>query len=185
MRNIISYRVVSGNADGCFYLDETTGVLSAKCDLGRLPMKRRILNVTATDGQHFADVMPIEINLVETEGFYRDTSLEGRMLDFNCRNTNVAQKLTELMAEAEKNNRGSLEPESNPVLLHNIHYPTFQRLPKSFYLNETDPVGTEVFKVRNRLKYWSFVNLENMLKCRCFYDGGECIHEIRREDGSG
>ena len=29
----------------------------------------------------------------------------------------------------------------------NIHYPTFQRLPKSFYLNETDPVGTEVFKV--------------------------------------
>ena len=36
---------------------------------------------------------------------------------------------------------------NGPTYLANIHYPTFQRLPKSFYLNETDPVGTEVFKV--------------------------------------
>ena len=65
--NMISYRVVSGNADACFYLDESSGILTAKCDLGRLMVRRRVLNVTATDGQHFADVMPIEINLVETE----------------------------------------------------------------------------------------------------------------------
>jgi hypothetical protein len=55
---------VTGNADSCFYLDESTGILSAKCDLGRLPMVRRTLNLTATDGQHFADVMPLEINLI-------------------------------------------------------------------------------------------------------------------------
>lgn len=146
-RNMISYRVVSGNSDGCFYLDETTGVLSAKCDLGRLPIKQRILNVTATDGQHFADVMPIEINLVETEGFYRDTGMEGRMVQFNCRTTTVAQRLTDLMAASEKNNQRSGDTEPNPVFLQNVHYPTFMRLPKSFFLNETDPVGTEVFKV--------------------------------------
>ena len=58
------HRIVSGNADSCFYLDESTGILSAKCDLGRLPMVRRTLNLTATDGQHFADVMPLEINLI-------------------------------------------------------------------------------------------------------------------------
>jgi hypothetical protein len=57
-------RIVTGNADSCFYLDESTGILSAKCDLGRLPMVRRTLNLTATDGQHFADVMPLEINLI-------------------------------------------------------------------------------------------------------------------------
>ena len=38
--NMISYRVVSGNADACFYLDETSGVLSTKCDLARLPTIR-------------------------------------------------------------------------------------------------------------------------------------------------
>jgi hypothetical protein len=38
---------------------------------------------------------------------------------------------------------------SGPTYMANIHHPTFQRLPKSFYLNETDPVGTEVFKVRD------------------------------------
>lgn len=36
--NMITYRVVSGNADACFYLDETSGVLSTKCDLARLPL---------------------------------------------------------------------------------------------------------------------------------------------------
>jgi hypothetical protein len=41
-----------------------------------------------------------------------------------------------------------VEPVSNgPTYLANIHYPTFQRLPKTFYLNETAPLGTEVFKV--------------------------------------
>ena len=60
----VMLRIVSGNSDSCFYLDESTGILSAKCDLGRLPMVRRTLNLTATDGQHFADVMPIEINLI-------------------------------------------------------------------------------------------------------------------------
>ena len=36
--NMISYRIVTGNTDACFYLDETSGVLSTKCDLARLPM---------------------------------------------------------------------------------------------------------------------------------------------------
>ena len=155
-RNIISYRVVSGNADGCFYLDESTGVLSAKCDLGLLPLKRRILNVTATDGQHYADVMPIEIRFVETQGFYKDTDLEGGLVKFDCRSTNVAARLTELMAEAEANNAAGPEDSAGPHYIQNIHYPAFKRLPKSFYVNETDPVGTEIFKVGTPNYFYSF-----------------------------
>jgi hypothetical protein len=37
---MISYRVVAGNADACFYLDKTSGVHSSKCDLARLPTIR-------------------------------------------------------------------------------------------------------------------------------------------------
>ena len=80
-----------------FYLNETSGVLSAKCDLGRLPVIRRVLNVTATDGQHFAGVMPIQMNFVETEGFRKDISLNGRNSMFHCQSTNVAQRLEEIL----------------------------------------------------------------------------------------
>ena len=154
--NMISYRVVSGNADACFYLDETSGILTAKCDLGRLPMNRRILNVTATDGQHFADVMPIEINLVETEGFRKDTSLNGRNSMFECRTTNVAQRLEEILNTAERNNARNNDEEfsrTSSRYLANIHYPVFQRLPRSFYVNETAPIGSVVFQVSLLFSY--------------------------------
>lgn len=150
---MISYRVVSGNRDGWFYLDETSGILTAKSDLGRLPVNRIVLNVTATDGQHFADVMPIEINLVETEGFRKDTSMNGRNVMFNCRPTNVAQRLEEVMSAAERNNVKSSEDEFPSIssrYLANIHYPVFERLPRSFFVNETQPVGSPVFQVSQK-----------------------------------
>lgn len=152
--NMISYRVVSGNADSCFYLDETSGILTASKDLGRLPclwpVNRLVLNVTATDGQHFADVMPIEINLVETEGFRRDTSMNGRNTVFECRTTSVAQRLEQVLKSAEKSNSRNSDDEFPSIsnrYLANIHYPVFQRLPRSFYKNETDPVGSFVLQV--------------------------------------
>ena len=39
--DLISYRIVSGNADGCFALDAAKGVLSTVCDLRTLPMRTR------------------------------------------------------------------------------------------------------------------------------------------------
>ena len=161
--NMISYRVVSGNADACFYLDESSGVLTAKCEVARMPTKKRVLNVTATDGQHFADVMPIDINLVETEGFRRDTSMNGRNAVFQCRSSNVAQRLEEVLKKAEMNNARRNDDEFPSVssrYIANIHYPVFQRLPRSFYVNETDPIGSIVFKVSffsKFKKYFQFV----------------------------
>ena len=115
-----------------------------------MPTKKRVLNVTATDGQHFADVMPIDINLVETEGFRRDTSMNGRNAVFQCRSSNVAQRLEEVLKKAEMNNARRNDDEFPSVssrYIANIHYPVFQRLPRSFYVNETDPIGSIVFKV--------------------------------------
>ena len=39
--DLISYRIVSGNADGCFALDAAKGVISTVCDLRTLPMRTR------------------------------------------------------------------------------------------------------------------------------------------------
>lgn len=64
--NFISYRLVAGNEDGCFNIDATSGTISIGCDLNDVRAEQRIINVTATDGHHFADVMPIEIHLLNS-----------------------------------------------------------------------------------------------------------------------
>ena len=155
--NMISYRVVAGNADDCFHLDETTGVIRSKCDLALLPVKRKVLNVTATDGQHFADVMPIQLNFLDSDSNpysgggsrYNSNGNNKKMADFICQSTDIAHQLTRLLALAERNNRYSAEDAGpDPVLYQNIHAPKFSRLPKSIFLNETAPIGSVVFKVR-------------------------------------
>ena len=110
--------------------------------------------MTATDGQHFADVMPIEINLVETDGFQGDTSLNGENSSFKCKETGVAQRLAKILQQAEKNNRGKEEfPPTSSRYLANIHFPVFERIPQSFYVNETAPIGGAVFQVSISFSY--------------------------------
>ena len=170
--NMISYRLVAGNADGCFHLDETTGVIRSKCDLALLPVKRKVLNVTATDGQHFADVMPIQLNFLDSVsnpysgGGSRYNGNNKKMADFTCQSTDVAHQLTRLLALAERNNRYSAEDAGpDPVLYQNIHAPKFSRLPKSIFLNETAPIGSVVFKVRFFFQTYDS-NLIICQKCR-------------------
>jgi hypothetical protein len=43
--------------------------------------------------------------IADSEGFQRDVGLNGEKVSFECRTTNVAIRLTELMAMADKNNR--------------------------------------------------------------------------------
>uniref|UniRef100_A0A1B0CII9 Cadherin domain-containing protein n=1 Tax=Lutzomyia longipalpis TaxID=7200 RepID=A0A1B0CII9_LUTLO len=62
--NMISYRMVAGNDDGCFNLDSSSGIISIGCNLVDIPTGRREINVTATDGTHFADITRIQFTLV-------------------------------------------------------------------------------------------------------------------------
>ncbi|RZF43490.1 hypothetical protein LSTR_LSTR016285, partial [Laodelphax striatellus] len=94
--NIISYRTVSGNEDGCFSLDSTSGVLSVTCDLADVSVNERIVNVTATDGTHFADVTSIRMQLVNTKRVMSNSNNGDDTGNFQCRDTGVARRLTEV-----------------------------------------------------------------------------------------
>ena len=39
--NMVTYRIVSGNADAWFYLDENSGVLTAKKDMAMMAVKQK------------------------------------------------------------------------------------------------------------------------------------------------
>ena len=178
--SMISYRIVSGNADGCFALDSTKGILSIVCDLRTLPMRRRELNVTATDGQHFSDVTPVTIRLIND---YDDSDDDVIVIDsmsdgvrsikkknrkvvsaasswsdtsFDCKETDVAKRLTTILAESEQNNfRTSTQDDADADASKmpsrfgsNIHRPEIEGLSGVVQINETASPGTLLFKVR-------------------------------------
>nr|XP_034195560.1 fat-like cadherin-related tumor suppressor homolog isoform X8 [Osmia lignaria] len=155
--NIISYRIVSGNEDGCFALDSASGVLSVACDLSDVKVTDRVVNVTATDGSHFADVNPVHMHLVNAK---RNLGSQGRILTdqsgaFECRDTGVARRLTEAIAAAERNNVPSKDDEyalTPSRYGENVHAPEFIDFPNEIKVNESVKIGTTLVKIRARDK---------------------------------
>ncbi|XP_068085237.1 fat-like cadherin-related tumor suppressor homolog [Anabrus simplex] len=153
--NIISYRMVSGNSDSCFALDATSGVLSVTCDLTDVKVSDREINVTATDGTHFADVVHVLIKLVNAKPSYGSP---GRLLSdetgaFDCQDTNVARRLTEVLALAERNNMPGTQEEFAMMPSRygeNIHSPEFLDFPNEIKVNESVPLATTLVRIRAR-----------------------------------
>ncbi|XP_017885413.1 fat-like cadherin-related tumor suppressor homolog [Ceratina calcarata] len=153
--NIISYRIVSGNEDGCFVLDSSSGVLSVSCDLSDVKVSERVVNVTATDGTHFADVNPIHMHLVNAK---RNLGSQTRILSdqsgaFECRDTGVARRSTETIAAAEENNKPSKDDEYTLTPSRygeNIHAPEFVDFPSEIKANESMKIGTTLVRIRAR-----------------------------------
>lgn len=91
--NIISYSIVSGNEDGCFTIEATSGTVSVSCDLNDVRVSERELNITATDGTHYADLARVHFQLVNVK---RNMANMGRLLtdetgSFDCKDTGVAR----------------------------------------------------------------------------------------------
>lgn len=161
--NFISYRMVSGNEDHCFNLDSTSGVISVGCDLNDVRVERRELNVTATDGTHFADVMRIEIRLLsETKSAALGERFGGNRGDqagvFDCKDTGVARRQLEMLAAAERNNlpgNGDTTATDDLPMMpsrygENVHAPEFLEFPNQIFVNETVDLGTTIVWIKAR-----------------------------------
>ncbi|XP_014243463.1 fat-like cadherin-related tumor suppressor homolog [Cimex lectularius] len=154
--NIISYRIVGGNEDNCFSLDTTSGVVAVTCDLSDIGVNERVLNVTATDGTHFADVVSVIIKLVN----YKRTSKPPRLdaIDdtsgFDCKDTGVARKLTEVLAASDRSNSNNLGREHEEFAMMpsryggNVHAPEFSNFPVNIQVNESTAIGTVLVRIR-------------------------------------
>ena len=151
--NTVSYRIVSGNEDGCFSLDSNIGTISVACDLADLGLSERSINVTATDGQHFADVMSIKMTLT---GSRKRNDLGDALVgpSFDCRNVAINNRLAE-MTQTNKNgiSAGSDATELPPLPFRygqNIHPPEFFDFPAQVRVNESVAEGTALVRLRAR-----------------------------------
>ncbi|CAH2063954.1 unnamed protein product, partial [Iphiclides podalirius] len=145
--DVVSYRVIGGNEDNCFSLDSGTGVLSLSCDLADVRSETRVLNVTATDGTHFADPATLTLHLVGGGGGGDTSALE-------CRDTGVARRLIELLAAAERSNAPIDFAEDFPLAPsrygENLHVPEFVDFPVEIKVNESVALGTSLVRLRAR-----------------------------------
>ncbi|XP_044594516.1 fat-like cadherin-related tumor suppressor homolog isoform X4 [Cotesia glomerata] len=121
--NIINYRIESSNQESCFSLDSVSGVLSSICDFTEIIDNEINVNITATDGTHFADINFVRIQLINVKTNYgsQDKIIDSEIITktptaatatatktkvglFNCHDTGVAKRLTDAIELAEKNN---------------------------------------------------------------------------------
>ncbi|XP_052121154.1 fat-like cadherin-related tumor suppressor homolog isoform X3 [Frankliniella occidentalis] len=155
--SVITYRLEGGSEDGCFALDSSSGMLQVTCDLADVRAARRELNVTASDGTHFSDVLRLQVNLVNAKrdpvtaapstGFHKGY--------FDCRETGVARRLTEVLAAAERNNAPHVADEEDFPLVpprygSNVHAPEFVDFPLEVRVNESLALGAILVRVRAR-----------------------------------
>lgn len=153
--NDISYRIVSGNEDGCFNMDSTSGTITVACDLNEIRSSERELNVTATDRTHFADIVRVQFQLVNAK---RNLPSSDRLLTddggaFDCKDTGVAHRLTDVLASAENNNKPQAQEEFAMMPTRygqNVHSPEFIDFPVEIKVNESVALGTTLIKLRAR-----------------------------------
>ncbi|XP_053598514.1 fat-like cadherin-related tumor suppressor homolog isoform X2 [Microplitis demolitor] len=151
--NIINYRIESTDDDSCFSLDSVSGVLSCICDLTDINAAEMHVNVTATDGTHFADINVIRVQLVNTK---RNLGSQGKILDnetgaFKCHDTGVARRLTDAIEQAEKNNQPSHSHDRHTLTPRryggNVHAPEFIDFPTEIKVNESVKLGTTLVRI--------------------------------------
>uniref|UniRef100_A0A1Y1MVJ3 Fat-like cadherin-related tumor suppressor homolog n=1 Tax=Photinus pyralis TaxID=7054 RepID=A0A1Y1MVJ3_PHOPY len=153
--NIISYQIVSGNEDECFNIDATSGTLTVSCDLNEQKVNEREINVTATDGTHFADVARVHFKLVNVKKNLgtRTGLLTDEAGAFECKETGVARRLTEVLAAAENNNKPHAQEEFAMMPTRygqNVHAPEYIDFPVEIKVNESVALGTTLVKLKAR-----------------------------------
>lgn len=148
----IDYRIVSGNEDGCFLLDARSGSINLACDLTDMGISERYLNVTATDGQHFADTMSVRMNLISGSQHIALPTLPV----FDCRDAGLDKRLVALNKAKRKNELDELMDDGTelPPLPsrygQNVHSPEFYDFPQQVRVNESVAAGTALVRLRAR-----------------------------------
>ena len=145
--DIITYRDHGGNNDRCFNVNSNTGVVTLSCDLHDVIRDRRVLNITASDGQHYSDVLSISMHFVP----HVSHTSRNKYVSIDCRSTGIVREMQRQAALAASNNLP--EKESAISLLNpssastNFHTPQFKNVPAEVRIRENSDVGTTVVKL--------------------------------------
>ncbi|XP_053312519.1 protocadherin Fat 3 [Spea bombifrons] len=140
---LVKYKIMSGNDQGFFYLNPDSGVLQLKKSFINSGLRNSnfALRITATDGEHFAD--PMFVNITVVHGKVSSKS-------FSCKETRVAQKLAEkLLKKSKANAKLNYEDSLFDYYSVNRQPPQFDKsFPSDVSVKEDLPVGSSILKIK-------------------------------------
>ncbi|XP_069495463.1 protocadherin Fat 3 isoform X2 [Ambystoma mexicanum] len=139
---LVKYKILSGNELGLFFLNPDSGVLQLKKSLLDPGLRNSFaLRITATDGEHFADPMFVNISVVHAKVSSKS---------FTCRETRVAQKLAEkLLKKSKSNAKVHFEDGFLDFYSVNRQAPHFDKsFPSDVSVKEDLPVGSTILKIK-------------------------------------
>ena len=144
--NIISYRILSGNTHHCFELTASTGVLQLHCDLDTLDhaVESWSLAITATDGQH--DAVPITLNmtLVNSDPNRQLSNSFGKV---NCQRSSATAELSRQLEQQSIHSAEAQQELDGPSdrFVNNQNNPAFaQDIVTHLEIPENLPIGHEI-----------------------------------------
>ncbi|XP_065574069.1 fat-like cadherin-related tumor suppressor homolog isoform X5 [Artemia franciscana] len=143
-KGTVTYRLISGNEDGCFSLDAITGTIAVSCDLTDVGASERTLNITASDGQYYSDVTSISVILT---GSRKRTDLNIYENRFSC-NESPAKKIMSEIEQSREKLFSEKEPSTSSARFsRNLYSPEFVDFPSQIRINESALVGTPLLKL--------------------------------------
>lgn len=123
-----------------------SGVLRVTCDLSKQTKRDWLLNVSATDSQHFADVMTVSLKVTP-----KVTGRSKGGVAIDCKKLDVTDRYMQLLSLGNSRNEMSRkDAETTPPRKdENWNSPEFlSTIPSEVWINESAPVGSEVRSLR-------------------------------------
>lgn len=130
------------------------GVLRVTCDLSKQIKRDWLLNVSATDSQHFADVMTVSLKVTP-----KITGRSKGGVAIDCKKLDVTDRYMQLLSLGNSRNKvNANNVETTPPRKdENWHSPEFlSTIPSEVWINESAPVGSEVWNMN--IKTFLFKN---------------------------
>ncbi|XP_062869869.1 protocadherin Fat 3 [Trichomycterus rosablanca] len=146
---LLKYTILSGNEQDVFNLNPDSGMLSLRRS-GFIKNEQFSLKVVAFDGEFFSEPTFVNISVVKSNA----------AKSFNCRDTNVAQKLAEnLLKKASAMGKINTEEGYSDLFSVNRYAPQFESFPSDVAVREDLCVGSTVIKVSTTDKDTGFNSL--------------------------
>ncbi|XP_069130302.1 protocadherin Fat 1-like isoform X5 [Argopecten irradians] len=145
--DILSYRIESGNEDGCFDIVPATGTLLLNCSMEDEPESERRVTVIATDGSFVSEESSIQITLVNNR---QNSQLSNSDANIRCQSTNVSHELAKQVQIMRENNQPLADETISQLNVNpNIYDPTFSSTQVTILdISEGVAVGTSILSIQ-------------------------------------
>lgn len=143
----LMYYIKSGNEDGCFEVDASSGRLMLNCSLEAHTLDQRQITIVVSDGKFDSDPVFVSLTLVNNK---KNMRLSNKDANVQCETTDAQGRLLKILQMSSHNNNDG--PTTGPILAASVtsneHAPQFNStLSKILEISENVPVGTSIFKV--------------------------------------